>query len=410
MKEERQEKLKISNDLLDAMLVGVKTQDDLWGKEGIITQLNKALLERILNAEMDFHLENTNEGRSAGNSRNGYGKKTLKSNFGSIELSTPRDRHSTFEPQIIPKRSTKTPMLEQAILSLYAKGMTLRDIQATLQDLYQVDVSPSLISKVTDVVNEEVQQWRDRPLETVYPVVWLDGIMVKVHQDHQVLRKTIYLALAVNMEGHKELLGIWIAEHEGASFWAQVLTELNNRGLKDVFIFCVDGLTGFPDAIKGIYPKADIQLCIVHLVRNSLRYVGWKYRKELARDLKEIYHAGTLEGAEAALLRLGEKWNEKSPAIYSLWERNWENIITIFTYPAEIRRVIYTTNAIESLNSVIRSRIKTKRILGSDESALKMVWIAVVNASHKWTMPISNWSKALNHFYVKFMERFPKVA
>ena len=410
MKDNRHEKLKFSNDLLDAMLVGVKTQDDLWGKEGIITQLNKALLERILNAEMDFHLENTNEGRSAGNSRNGYGKKTLKSNLGSIELSTPRDRHSTFEPQIIPKRSTKTPMLEQAILSLYAKGMTLRDIQATLQDLYQVDVSPSLISKVTDVVNEEVQQWRDRPLETVYPVVWLDGIMVKVHQDHQVLRKTIYLVLAVNMEGHKELLGIWIAEHEGASFWAQVLTELNNRGLKDVFIFCVDGLTGFPDAIKGIYPKADIQLCIVHLVRNSLRYVGWKYRKELARDLKEIYHAGTLEGAEAALLRLGEKWNEKSPAIYSLWERNWENIITIFTYPAEIRRVIYTTNAIESLNSVIRSRIKTKRILGSDESALKMVWIAVVNASHKWTLPISNWSKALNHFYVKFMERFPKVA
>ena len=410
MKDNRHEKLKFSNDLLDAMLVGVKTQDDLWGKEGIITQLNKALLERILNAEMDFHLENTNEGRSAGNSRNGYGKKTLKSNLGSIELSTPRDRHSTFEPQIIPKRSTKTPMLEQAILSLYAKGMTLRDIQATLQDLYQVDVSPSLISKVTDVVNEEVQQWRDRPLETVYPVVWLDGIMVKVHQDHQVLRKTIYLALAVNMEGHKELLGIWIAEHEGASFWAQVLTELNNRGLKDVFIFCVDGLTGFPDAIKGIYPKADIQLCIVHLVRNSLRYVGWKYRKELARDLKEIYHAGTLEGAEAALLRLGEKWNEKSPAIYSLWERNWENIITIFTYPAEIRRVIYTTNALESLNSVIRSRIKTKRILGSDESALKMVWIAVVNASHKWTLPISNWSKALNHFYVKFMERFPKVA
>ena len=192
MKDDRREKLKISNDLLDAMLVGVKTQDDLWGKEGIITQLNKALLERILNAEMDFHLENTNEGRSAGNSRNGYGKKTLKSNLGSIELSTPRDRHSTFEPQIIPKRSTKTPMLEQAILSLYAKGMTLRDIQATLQDLYQVDVSPSLISKVTDVVNEEVQQWRDRPLEIVYPVVWLDGIMVKVHQDHQVLRKTIY--------------------------------------------------------------------------------------------------------------------------------------------------------------------------------------------------------------------------
>ena len=394
MKDDRQEKLKLSNDLLDALLVGVKTQDDLWGKEGIITQLNKAMLERILNAEMDFHLDNTKEGRIVGNSRNGYGKKTLKSNFGSMELSTP----------------TKTAILEEAILSLYAKGMSVRDIQATLQDLYHVDVSPSLISKVTDVVNEEVEQWRDRPLEAIYPVVWLDGIVVKVHQDHQVLNKTIYLALAINMEGYKELLGIWIAGHEGASFWAQVLTELNNRGVKDVFVFCVDGLTGFPDAIKGVFPKADIQLCIVHLVRNSLKYVSWKYRKELARDLKEIYHAGTLEGAEAALLRLGEKWNEKSPAIYALWERNWENIISIFTYPAEIRRVIYTTNAIESLNGVIRSRIKTKRILGSDESALKLVWIAVSNASKKWTMPISNWSKALSHFYVRYANRFPNVA
>ena len=301
-------------------------------------------------------------------------------------------------------------MLEEAILSLYAKGMTTRDIQATVQDLYHVDVSASLISKVTDVVNEEVEQWRDRPLEAVYPVVWLDGLVVKVHHDHQVLNKTIYLALAINMEGYKELLGIWISEHEGASFWAQVLTELNNRGVKDVFVFCVDGLTGFPDAIKGVFPKSDIQLCIVHLVRNSLKYVSWKYRKELARDLKEIYHAGTLEGAEAALLRLGEKWNEKSPAIYALWERNWENIITIFTYPAEIRKVIYTTNAIESLNGVIRSRIKTKRILSSDESALKLVWIAVSNASKKWTMPISNWSKALSHFYVRYANRFPKVA
>ena len=401
MKEDRQKKLKLSNQMLDAMLAGVKTQDDLWGKEGIITQINKALIERILNAEMDFHLDNSHEGRAAGNSRNGYGKKTLKSNFGGFELSTPRDRHSTFEPQIIPKRSTKSALLEEAILSLYAKGMTLRDIQATLQDLYHVEVSHSLISKVTEVVNEEVQQWRDRPLEAVYPVVWLDGFVVKVHHDHQVLNKTIYLALAINMEGYKELLGIWISEHEGASFWAQVLTELNNRGVKDVFVFCVDGLTGFPDAIKGVFPKSDIQLCIVHLVRNSLKYV---------RDLKEIYHAGTLEGAEAALLRLGEKWNEKSPAIYALWERNWQNIITIFTYPSEIRRVIYTTNAIESLNGVIRSRIKTKRILGRDESALKLVWIAVSNASKKWTMPISNWSKALSYFYVRYADRFPKVA
>ena len=403
MDDKKSEKLKISNDLLDAMLVGVKTQDDLWGKEGIITQLNKALLERILNTEMDFHLLDTDVGRVAGNTRNGYGKKTIKSNFGTLEIATPRDRHSTFEPQIIPKRSTKSAMLEEAILSLYAKGMTVRDIQSTLQDLYHVDVSPSLISKVTDVVNEEVEQWRDRPLEAVYPVVWLDGIVVKVHQDHQVLRKTIYLALAINMEGYKELLGIWIAEHEGAKFWAQVLTELSNRGVKDVFVFCIDGLTGFPEAIKGIYPKSEIQLCIVHMLRNSLKYVSWKDRKAVARDLKEVYQAGTLEGAETALVRFGEKWN-------ALWERNWENIVTIYSYPSEIRRVIYTTNAIESLNGVIRSRIKTKRILGSDESALKMVWIAVANASKKWTMPISNWSKALNHFYVKYADRFPKVA
>ena len=227
--------------------------------------------------------------------------------FGQFELITPRDRLSTFEPQIIPKRSTKIAMLEEAILSLYAKGMTVRDIQATLQDLYHVDVSATLISKVTDVVNEEVQQWRDRPLEAVYPVVWLDGIVVKVHQDHQVINKTIYLALPINLDGYKELLGIWIAEHEGAKFWAQVLTELNNRGLKDVLVFCVDGVTGFPEAIKGIYPKSDIQLCIVHMLRNSLKYVSYKNRKEVVRDLKEIYHAGTLECAEAALLRFAEK-------------------------------------------------------------------------------------------------------
>ena len=410
MEQSKQERLKISNELLDNILVGVKNQEDLWGKDGILTQLNKAILERILNAEMDFHLEDTQSGRIAGNSRNGYGKKKVSGSFGQIELETPRDRQGSFEPQIVPKRSTKLGMIDNAILSLYAKGMTVRDIQATLLELYHVEVSHSLISKVTEAVNEEVEQWRDRPLEAVYPVVWLDGIVVKVHQDHQVIRKTIYLALAINMDGYKELLGIWIAENEGAKFWAQVLTELSNRGVKDVFVFCIDGLTGFPEALKGVYPKADIQLCIVHMIRNSLKYVSWKDRKAVARDLKEVYQAGTLEGAEAALIRFGEKWNERYSAISELWLRNWENVITIFSYPSEIRRVIYTTNAIESLNGVIRSRIKTKRILGSDESALKMVWIAVANASKKWTMPISNWSKALNHFYIRYGERFPKVA
>ena len=322
MEQTKQERLNISNELLDRFLVGVKTQDDIWGNEGIITQLNKAILERILNAEMDFHLQDTPAGRKAGNTRNGHGKKKVSGPFGEIELQTPRDRQSTFDPQIVPKRSTKLAMIDNAILSLYARGMTVRDIQATLLELYHVEVSHSLISKVTEAVNEEVEQWRDRPLEAVYPVVWLDGIVVKVHQDHQVLRKTIYLALAINMDGYKELLGIWIAENEGAKFWAQVLTELNNRGVKDVFVFCIDGLTGFPEAIKGIYPKADIQLCIVHMIRNSLKYVSWKDRKAVARDLKEIYHAGTLEGAETALMNFGEKWNDRYGAITQLGECN----------------------------------------------------------------------------------------
>ena len=288
--------------------------------------------------------------------------------------------------------------------------MSVRDIQQTLQELYHFDVSPSLISHVTDAVNLEVEQWRDRPLEPLYPVVWLDGISVKVRQDHQILRKTIYLALGINMDGYKELLGIWIAETEGAKFWAQVLTELNNRGVKDVFVFCIDGLKGFPEAIQGIYPQAEIQLCMVHMLRNSLKYVSWKDRKAVAGDLKEVYQAGTQEGAEVALLKFGEKWNGKYPMIGEMWMRSWENIITIYSYPAEIRRVIYTMNAIESLNGVIRSRIKTRRILWTDESALKLVWLAVAEASKKWTMPIAHWKRALNHFYVKYGDRFPSVA
>ena len=410
MEQSAQKRMQISSELLDNMLAGVKTQDDLWGQNGIITQLNKALLERILQSEMDFHLHDENLGRSTGNSRNGHAKKKVRGSFGEIELSTPRDRHSTFEPQIVPKRATRLDNLDNTILSLYAKGMTVRDIQQTLLELYSVEVSPALISNVTNAVNEEVEQWRARPLDEVYPIVWLDGTVVKVHQDHQVLKKTIYLALGVNLEGRKELLGMWIAEHEGAKFWAQVLTELNSRGVKDVFVFCIDGLSGFPEAIAGVFPKADIQLCMVHMMRNSLRYVSYKDTKKVVHDLKEIYQSGTLEGAEAALLRFGDKWNRKYPAISEKWMRNWENLIAIFSYPEEIRRVIYTTNAIESLNSVIKGRIRKHRIFNSDERALKAVWMTVIPASKKWTMPVSNWKAALNYFYVKFAERLIRVA
>ena len=397
MDSKTQEHIKFDKNCLDDILKGVKTQDDLWGENGVITQLSKALIERMLNAEMDYHLNDKNKGRKVGNSRNGHGKKTVKSNSGTIEISTPRDRQSTFEPQIIPKRTTRLENFDNAILSLYAKGMTVRDIQDTLKDLYHVEVSPSLISTVTDAVNEEVEQWRDRPLESVYPVVWLDGTVVKVHQDHQILNKTVYLAMGIGWNGYKELLGIWIAENEGAKFWAQVLAELNNRGIKDVGIFCVDGLTGFPQAIEGVFPKADVQLCMVHMVRNSLKYVSCK-------------DSGTLEGAEAALLRFEEQWKKKYPAVSELWIRHWENVIPIFSYPAEIRKVIYTTNAIESLNSAIKKRIKGHRIFSSDESAIKAVWLAVVQASKKWTMPLRDWKKALNYFYVKFMDRFSLVA
>ena len=364
----------------------------------------------MLNAEMDFHLQDEHLGRNKGNSRNGHSRKTVRGSFGEIELETPRDRQSTFEPQIVPKRTTRLGKLDNAILSLYAKGMTVRDIQQTLLELYSVEVSPALISNVTNAVSEEVEQWRARPLDEIYPIVWLDGTVIKVHQDHQVLKKTIYLALGVNWDGRKELLGIWIAEHEGAKFWAQVLTELNNRGVKDVCIFCIDGLKGFPEAIEGVFPKSDIQLCVVHLVRNSLKYVSCKDTKEVVQDLKEIYRAGTLEAAEAALLRFGEKWDSKYPAISELWTRNWENLTAIFSYPEAIRQVIYTTNAIESLNSVIKGRIKRHKIFSSDESALKAVWMTVIQASKKWTMPISNWKVALNYFFIKFAERMTKAA
>ncbi len=404
------EKIKFDQEFLTNILTDVKTQDDLLGENGVITQLSKALIEKMLEAEMDHHLNDSTVGRKVGNSRNGHGKKTVKSNVGSIEIATPRDRHSTFEPQIIPKRTTRLENFDNAILSLYAKGMTVRDIQDTLKDLYHVDVSPSLISDVTDAVNEEVEQWRSRPLDNFYTVVWLDGTVIKVRTNHQILKKTVYLALGVSCNGRKELLGIWLAENEGAKFWAQVLAELNNRGVKDVGIFCIDGLTGFPQAIEGVFPKADVQLCMVHMVRNSLKYVSYKDSKAVVRDLKEIYQAGTLESAEAALLSFGEKWKQKYPAVFELWMRRWENVIPIFSYPQEIRKVIYTTNAIESLNSVVKKRIKGHRIFNSDESALKAIWLAVVHASKKWTMPLRDWKTAMNYFYVKFMDRFSLAA
>jgi transposase-like protein len=326
-----------------------------------------------------------------------------------VELDIPRDRNGEFEPVIIPKGQTRLPLFNDKIIALYARGMTTRDIAATLLELYGVDVSPTLISRVTEQVLEQVQEWQNRPLEPLYPIVFLDCIVVKIRQDKRVINKSIYLALGINLQGQKELLGMWLAETEGAKFWLSVLTELQNRGLKDVFIAAVDGLTGFPEAINTVYPATKIQLCIVHMVRNSLKFVPWKERKAVATDLKKIYTSLTVDEAEGELEAFAERWDNKYPSISKSWRKHWPNLITIFDYPDDIRKVIYTTNAIESLNSVIRKAIKNRKVFPNDASAMKVVYLAVESAAKKWTMPIRHWHAAMNRFTIEFPDRMPET-
>lgn len=385
---------------------GVKSEQDLADPLG---RLMKMTLQKALNAEMDEHLgyeKHSPSGRNKKNSRNGYSTKTVKGESGELQISVPRDREAEFEPQIIKKGQRRFQGFDTKIITLYAKGQTTRDIADTLKEMYDVDVSHTLISQVTDAIQEEVEIWQNRPLDTVYPIIYLDCIVVKVHQDKRVIKKAIYLALGVNTEGHKELLGLWISENEGAKFWMSVLTELQTRGIKDVFIFCVDGLTGFPDAISAVYPKSKIQLCVIHMLRNSMKYVSYKDRKELAGDLKLIYSSVTVNEAERELSAFEAKWDSRYASISKIWRRNWENLITIFDYPDEIRRIIYTTNAIESLNSVIRKAIKNRRIFPNDNSAFKVIYLAVTQASKKWTMPLREWKPAMNRFQIEYGERF----
>ena len=370
----------------------------------------QSLLNQALETEMDAHLgykKHEPQGRGTDNRRNGRSPKTLQGELGPVEIDTPRDRNGQFEPQIVPKHKRRFEGFDHKILALYAKGMTTRDIQQTLEELYEVEVSPALISQVTEAVQDEVRQWQARPLDEVYPIVYLDGIVVKVRVDSRITQQTIYLAVGINMQGNKELLGLWIAQNEGAKFWLSVLTDLQNRGLKDIFVACVDGLKGFPDAIRTVYPQTQVQLCIVHMVRHSLRYVREKDRKAVVSDLKSIYRAATLDEAERALAELEKSWDEKYPMISKSWRRNWENIIPFFDYAEEIRRVIYTTNAIESINSVIRKAIRNRKIFPSKDSAVKIVYMAIREASKRWTMPIQNWKAALNRFAITFEDRFP---
>jgi transposase-like protein len=374
--------------------------------------LKKITVEAALGGEIDDHLgysKHEIRGRGTGNSRNGYSRKTLKGDHGEVEIDTPRDRNGSFEPQIIRKGQTRLTQFDDQILSLYARGMSTRDIVATFKEMYDADVSPTLISKVTNAVLDQILEWQSRPLDDIYPIVYLDCIVLKIRQDKRVINKAIYLALGINLEGHKELLGLWMAETEGAKFWLSVLTELQNRGLKDIFIAAVDGLTGFPEAINTVYPLTKIQLCIVHMVRNSLKFVSWKDRKAVAADLKKIYSSLTVEEAEQELIAFAEMWDAKFPSISQSWRRHWPNLITLFDYPDDIRRVIYTTNAIESVNSVIRKAVKNRKVFPHDQAAMKVVYLAIDAAAKKWTMPIRNWKGALNRFMIEFPERMPET-
>ena len=382
---------------------GLKTEKDL---NEFSQMLTKVAVEAALNAELDDHLGySKHETSSTDNSRNGFTSKTLRTEDGQFELNTPRDRHGSFEPKLVKKRQTRFTSMDDKILSLYAKGMTTREIVATFKEMYDADVSATLISKVTDAVIEQVVEWQSRPLDEVYPIVYLDCLVVKIRQDRRVINKSVYLALGVNMEGHKELLGMWLSENEGAKFWLNVLTELQNRGVKDILIACVDGLKGFPDAINTVFPETQIQLCIVHMVRNSIKYVPWKDYKPVTADLKRIYQAVTEEEALLALDRFSGRWDDKYPQISRSWRAHWDNLNTLFNYPEDIRKAIYTTNAIESLNSVIRKVIKKRKLFPTDDSAKKVVYLAIRDASKKWTMPIRNWKVALNRFMIEFEDR-----
>jgi putative transposase len=409
----KKEKTTFDPKLLDELIKGCKTQEDVFGKGSVFKELQKALLERMLAGEITAELgyeKHSADGKNSGNSRNGYGEKTLKCEQGEMLIKVPRDRNGDFEPQIIPKHQTRFEGFDEKIITLYARGMTTRDIQEQLKDLYGVDVSATLISNVTNEVIDEVKLWQSRPLDKIYPIIYLDALVIKVQEDKRVINKAFYLAVGVNLDGNKELLGIWISQNEGAKFWLNVLTELKNRGVEDIFIACVDGLTGFPEAIEAVYPETQTQLCIVHMVRNSLRFVSWKHRKTLAADLKTIYGANTAYQAEIALSDFAAKWDSEFPTISKSWREKWHNITPFFAYSQNIRKAVYTTNAIESINMSLRKVIKNKRVFPSDDAALKQLYLALKNISKKWTMPIHNWKAAMNCFAIMFEDRLKKHA
>lgn len=399
-----------SPEALDQLLEGHRTPEAFFGANGLLDQLSKALLERALQGEMTHHLgyeKHDPAGHNSGNSRNGTSPKTIKGKRGQVQIEVPRDRQSQFEPQLIPKGQTRLDGFDDRVLSLYARGLSVREIQAHLEEIYGTQVSPDLISTVTDAVLEEVRAWQSRPLDALYPIVYLDALQVKIKSEGRIQNKAIYLAIGINLQGRKEVLGLWAAQNEGAKFWLSVVTELKNRGVQDIFIACVDGLKGFPEAIEAVFPHTQVQLCLVHLVRYSLAFVSFKDRKDVAADLKAIYRAATAGEAEQQLDAFAAKWDGQYPLIAKSWRSNWMRLVPMFGYPPEIRRAVYTTNTIESLNMSLRKVIKTRASFPSDEAAFKLLYLALQNIQKKWTMPIPNWGQALNALAILFEERLP---
>lgn len=399
---------KIPDTVLDALLEGVETADDLLGKEGLLDELKKALMERALGAELTAHVgyaKGDAAGRGTDNSRNGYSSKTVTTGTGRIDLSVPRDRNATFEPKLVAKGQTRLSGFDDKVISMYARGMTVREIKGHLEELYGIGVSPDLISRVTDAVIEEVKAWQARPLDALYPVIFFDCLRVKIRDEGVVRNKAVYLALGVRLDGCKEILGLWIEQTEGAKFWLRVMNELKARGLQDILIAVVDGLKGFPEAINTVFPETQVQTCIVHLLRYSLSLASWADRKRLVPGLRAIYRAATVEEAQDRLDDFASQWDQKYPSIAASWQRNWEQVIPMFAYPPEVRRVLYTTNAIESLHAQVRKVIKNRGHFPNDEAASKLIYLALRNIEKKWKMPAREWKGALNQFAVLYGER-----
>ncbi len=398
----------IRKDLIDELIA--TSGGSLIGADGLVKELTKALVERMLAGELNHHLgyeKHDVAGNGSGNSRNGKSQKTLRGEAGEMRIDVPRDRNGTFEPKLIEKHQTRFEGFDAKILSMYALGMTVRDIQGHLLDMYGVEVSPTLISEVTDSVLEEVKAWQDRPLEALYPIVYLDALMVKMRHEGKVENRAIYTAIGINLEGQKSVLGLWASGNEGAKHWMSVLTQLKNRGLKDVFVICTDGLKGFPEAIEAIFPSTLVQTCIVHLIRSSLKFVSWKERKAIAGDLKFIYRAATADRAEAALAEFRQKY-PKHQVVADVWQRNWERVIPFFDFPEEIRKIIYTTNAVESLHMSLRKVTKNRGSFPTQEAAMKLLYLALQNVSKKWST-IQGWTQALCQFESRWPERMLKA-